>query len=68
MRFDVLTLFPEILEGYVSQSLLKLAIQRGLVNVKLWNIRDWATGKRKPVDDAIWSTVPKFLPTTGQLT
>jgi tRNA (guanine37-N1)-methyltransferase len=51
MRFDVLTLFPEMFTGYLSQSLLKLAIDRGLVDVRLVNIRDWATGKHKSVDD-----------------
>ena len=51
MRFDVLTLFPEIFSGYLTQSLLKLAIQNGLVDIKLWNIRDWATGVHKSVDD-----------------
>ncbi len=51
MRFDVLTLFPEIFEGYQSQSILKLAIERGLVEIHLWNIRDWAQGKHKSVDD-----------------
>ena len=51
MRFDVLTLFPEIFSGYQSQSLLKLAIARGLVDVQLHNIRDWAEGKHKQVDD-----------------
>ena len=45
MRFDVLTLFPEIFQGYLTQSLLKLAIQNGLVQIHLWNIRDWAAGK-----------------------
>ena len=35
MRFDVLTLFPEIFQGYLTQSLLKLAIDRGLVEVRL---------------------------------
>src|ERR671935_2587693 len=50
-RFDVLTLFPEIFSGYLTQSLLKLAIDRGLVEIKLWNLRDWATGKHKSVDD-----------------
>ena len=34
MRFDVLTLFPEIFEGYQSQSILKLAIERGLVEIR----------------------------------
>src|SRR5438046_7968323 len=51
MRFDVLTLFPEIFSGYLTQSLLKLAIQSGLVDIKLWNLRDWAAGKHKSVDD-----------------
>ncbi len=51
MRFDVLTLFPEIFSGYQTQSLLKLAIQQQLVDIKLWNLRDWATGKHQSVDD-----------------
>src|SRR6516164_9014325 len=51
MRFDVLTLFPEIFTGYQTQSILKLAIERGLVSIHLWNIRDWAEGKHKKVDD-----------------
>jgi tRNA (guanine37-N1)-methyltransferase len=51
MRFDVLTLFPDLFQGYFTQSLLKLAIQRGLVEIQLWNIRDWAKGKHKSVDD-----------------
>jgi tRNA (guanine37-N1)-methyltransferase len=51
MRFDVLTLFPEIFQGYLTQSLLKLALDKGLVEIHLWNIRDWAKGKHKSVDD-----------------
>lgn len=51
MRFDVLTLFPEIFTGYQTQSLLKLAIDKGLVAIHLWNLRDWAQGKHKQVDD-----------------
>src|SRR5438874_6541808 len=51
MRFDVLTLFPEIFQGYLTQSILKLALDRGLVSIHLWNIRDWAGGKHKSVDD-----------------
>ncbi|MFO0843254.1 MAG: tRNA (guanosine(37)-N1)-methyltransferase TrmD [Gemmataceae bacterium] len=51
MRFDVLTLFPEIFTGYLTQSLLKQAIDQGLVNIRLHNLRDWAPGKHKSVDD-----------------
>lgn len=51
MRFDVLTLFPEIFQGYLGQSLLNRAIDAGLVEVRLHNIRDWAQGRHKKVDD-----------------
>jgi tRNA (guanine37-N1)-methyltransferase len=51
MRFDVLTLFPDIFQGYLGQSLLNKAIQAGLVHVHLHNIRDWSKGKHNTVDD-----------------
>jgi len=51
MRFDVLTLFPGMFDGYLGESLLKSAIGRGLVDVRLHNIRDWAKDKHKTVDD-----------------
>lgn len=51
MRIDVLTLFPEMFSGYVGQSLLKRAIDAGIVDVRLHNIRDWAQGKHRQVDD-----------------
>lgn len=61
MRFDVLTLFPEIFGGYLQQSLLKLAIQKGLVDVQLWDFRDWAPGKRRSVDDKPFGGGPGML-------
>ena len=51
MRFDVLTLFPEMFPGYLGQSLLHKAIQRGLVEIHLHNIRDWTNDKHHSVDD-----------------
>ncbi len=51
MRFDVLTLFPEIFAGYLGQGLLKRAIDERLVEVHLHNIRDWSPDKHKKVDD-----------------
>src|SRR5262245_19788560 len=52
IRFDVLTLFPDLFQGYLTQSLLKLAIQRGLVQIHLWNMRDWSPDpKHHKVDD-----------------
>lgn len=61
MRFDVLTLFPELFESYLGQSILKLAIQRGLVDVRLHNFRDFAPGKRRQIDDKPFGGGPGML-------
>jgi tRNA (guanine37-N1)-methyltransferase len=61
LRFDVLTLFPGIFEGYLQQSLLKKAIDAGLVSVHLWNFRDWATDRHKSVDDTPYGGGPGML-------
>lgn len=61
MRFDILTLFPEIFPGYLGQSLLKLAIENGLVDVRLHNLRDWAKGKHKQVDDRPYGGGPGMV-------
>jgi len=61
MRFDVLTLFPEIFSGYLTQSLLKLAIERSLVSIHTHNIRDWAHDKHAKVDDRPFGGGPGML-------
>jgi len=61
MRFDVLTLFPEIFSGYMTQSLLKLAIDRALVQIHLHNIRDWSYDKHKCVDDRPYGGGPGMV-------
>ena len=61
MRFDVLTLFPEIFSGYMTQSLLKLAIERSLVTIELHNIRDWSRDKHHGVDDRPFGCGPGMV-------
>jgi tRNA (guanine37-N1)-methyltransferase len=61
MRFDILTLFPDLFESYLQQSLLKKAIDRGLVEVHRWNFRDWADGKHQAVDDKPYGGGPGML-------
>lgn len=51
LRIDVLTLFPALFDGFLSESIMSRAIARGLVAVRLWNPRDWAEGKHRQVDD-----------------
>lgn len=51
MRFDVFTLFPEMLDAYLSESILKRAQEAGLIDVNLHQLRDWARDKHKVTDD-----------------
>jgi len=51
MRFDIATLFPGMFPGYLGQSLLNKAIQRGLVEVHVHDIRQWTRSKHQKVDD-----------------
>lgn len=51
MRFDILTILPELLEGPFSASIMKRAQERGLLEVHIHNIRDYATNKHRNVDD-----------------
>jgi tRNA (guanine37-N1)-methyltransferase len=61
MRFDVLTLFPAIFEGYLGQSLLKKAIDAGLVSVELHDIRRWSRDKHHKVDDRPFGGGPGMI-------
>jgi tRNA (guanine37-N1)-methyltransferase len=51
MRFDVLTLFPDLFSPFLRESVLGRAVARGAVQVRLINIRDFARGIHKVTDD-----------------
>jgi tRNA (guanine37-N1)-methyltransferase len=51
VRIDVLTIFPEILKGPLRESLLGRAIETGVVDVRVHDIRDHATDRHRQVDD-----------------
>jgi tRNA (guanine37-N1)-methyltransferase len=51
MRIDVLTIFPAIIEGPLRESLLGKAIEAGILEVRVHDIRDHAMGKHRKVDD-----------------
>lgn len=51
LRIDVLTLFPRLFDGFLGESIPHRAIAKGIVEVHRWDIRDWAEGKHKQVDD-----------------
>ena len=51
MRFDVLTLFPELIESHMDFSIMKRAADEGVIEVKTINPRDYTLDKHKKVDD-----------------
>ncbi len=51
MKFDILTIFPDMLEGPLTASILGKAADKGLIEINLHNLRDWAEGKHKVTDD-----------------
>ncbi len=51
MRIDILSLFPSMFDGPFSQSIIKRAIDKGLTEIYLHNIRDYSTDKHRRVDD-----------------
>jgi len=61
MRFDILTLFPDMFPGYLDQSLLSKAIERGLVAVHVHDIRQWSTDKHHKVDDRPYGGGPGMV-------
>ncbi|NCS32637.1 tRNA (guanosine(37)-N1)-methyltransferase TrmD [bacterium] len=51
VTFSILTLFPKMFKGPFSESMLKRAQDDGKVIINIYNLRDWAEGKQKQVDD-----------------
>jgi tRNA (guanine37-N1)-methyltransferase len=52
MKIDILTLFPEICRAPLSESMMKRAQENKIVDLRIHNLRDWATDKHHVVDDA----------------
>ncbi len=61
MRFDVITIFPEMFESVLGTSILKRAIQDKKIEVRFFNPRDKATDKHKTVDDTPYGGGPGMV-------
>jgi tRNA (guanine37-N1)-methyltransferase len=51
MRFDIITIFPNILDSYTQESFLGRAQKKKLIKINFHNLRDWSTDKHQSVDD-----------------
>lgn len=61
MKIDILTLFPKMFQGPFQESLLKRAQEKGLVEIKIHNLRKWAKDKHKTVDDRPYGGGPGMI-------
>jgi len=67
MNIDVLSLFPGILEGFFTSSIMARAVERGLVSYSLTDIRDYATDKHHKCDDELYGGGAGMLLLPGPL-
>jgi tRNA (guanine37-N1)-methyltransferase len=61
MRIDVITIFPGIFDGPLRESLLGKAIADGVMTVRVHDLRDWATGRHRSVDDESFGGGPGMV-------
>lgn len=61
MKISVLTLFPNMFDGFLSESIIKRAREKGIVDIKLVNFRDYTPLKNGQVDDSIYGGGPGML-------
>ena len=51
MKIDVLTLFPAMFAGPLDESIIKRARQKGILDLKIHDLRDWTHDRHRTVDD-----------------
>ena len=61
IHFDIITIFPEVITPYIESSIPKRAQEKGLVSIKVHNLRDWALDKHKSVDDTPYGGGPGMV-------
>jgi len=61
MIFDIITIFPKIFDSYFNESIIKRGQKKGLVKIKIHNLRDYTIGKHKTVDDKPYGGGPGMI-------
>ncbi|MBI4135406.1 tRNA (guanosine(37)-N1)-methyltransferase TrmD [Candidatus Uhrbacteria bacterium] len=61
MRFDILTIFPEMFSGYFGESIIKRAQKKNLLKISVHDLRKWATDKHHKVDDKPYGGGPGMV-------
>jgi tRNA (guanine37-N1)-methyltransferase len=61
IKFNIITIFPDIFQSYFNESIIKRAQEKKLVNIKVHNLRDYTDDKRKTVDDKPYGGGPGMV-------
>jgi tRNA (guanine37-N1)-methyltransferase len=61
VRIDILTLFPGMLRGPFDESIIKRAVEAGVVSIHVHDIRQWAEGRHKVADDYVYGGGPGMV-------
>lgn len=67
MRFDILTIFPDIFSSYLNESLIKRAIAKKIIKVKAHNLRDYSLDRHNKVDDRPYGGGPGMVMAVGPI-
>lgn len=54
MQFDIITIFPEFFGSFLNESLIKKALEEGIIKIKVHNLRDFTEDQHKSVDDKLF--------------
>jgi len=61
MNIDILTLFPKMFDGFLTESLIKRAIKNKIISINFWDLRKFATDKHQTVDDRPYGGGPGMV-------
>ncbi|MDD4819160.1 MAG: tRNA (guanosine(37)-N1)-methyltransferase TrmD [Candidatus Colwellbacteria bacterium] len=60
-KFDIITIFPDILDSYLNESIIKRAIKKKLIRIKTWDLRKFSKNKHRKVDDRPYGGGPGMV-------
>ena len=61
LKFDIITIFPKTIEEYINTGIVRIAREKGLVEINVHDLRKWTTDKHKTVDDTPYGGGPGMI-------
>lgn len=61
MKFDIITIFPNVVQEYLNTGILRIAQEKDIIDINVHNLRDWTNDKHKTVDDTPYGGGPGMV-------